>query len=118
MVRSARSQSAGCGSVLSNPALDCKSRAPKSATDNVDIHTVAGTGRNRLKCRHLSIPHRKLAASIGCEVDNDGEHGPEAKFSRPIPRGKWAGKNSCHDRRNAGVGFFLESCGGCFLPHE
>jgi len=38
MVRSARSQSAGCGSVLSNPVLDCKSRAPKSATDNVDIH--------------------------------------------------------------------------------
>jgi len=38
MLRSARSQSAGCGSVLSNPALACKSRAPQSATDNIDIH--------------------------------------------------------------------------------
>jgi hypothetical protein len=37
-VRSARSQSAGCSSFLSNPPLDCKSRALKSAIDNVDIH--------------------------------------------------------------------------------
>jgi len=36
MVRSARWQSAGCGGVLSNPALDCTSRASKSAADNVD----------------------------------------------------------------------------------
>jgi uncharacterized membrane protein YphA (DoxX/SURF4 family) len=38
MVQSARSQSVGCGSILSNPDRDCKSRAPKSATGNVDIH--------------------------------------------------------------------------------
>src|SRR5271163_4862812 len=72
-------------------------------------YPLAGTGRNRLKYQLVSIFHRKLAASIGCEDHNDGEHGPDAKFGRPIARGKWAGNSSCHDRRNAGVGLLRES---------
>jgi len=65
--------------------------------------------RNRLKHRLLSISYRKLGVSIGYEVHDDGEYGPDAKFSQPIARGKWAGNGSCPDRRNAGVGLLRES---------
>src|ERR1700722_437985 len=65
--------------------------------------------KNRLRCPVLLCPSQTGTASIGCEVHDEHERKPYAKFGQRTAFGKWAGNSSSHDWRNVGVGLLRKS---------